>query len=102
MKQRDLAIILVPIFILTIFWVIFNVYHSYVNSTIKFPVLEQIVPIQGTFDTNTIEQIKTRTRVNPTDEIITEISGTPTPTPSANEETATLSAQPKSVPTVTP
>ena len=81
MKQKDLVIILVPLLILTILWVIFNVYHNYVSSTITDPLSYQIVPIEGSFDKNTIEQVKQRNRIDPSNEIIVEISGSPTPTP---------------------
>lgn len=82
MKQKNLVIILIPIFVLTVLWVISNVYHSYVNSTIELPVADQIIPINGSFDTKTIQEIKARTRTNPLDEA--PISGTPSPAPSSS------------------
>lgn len=69
MKQRDLIIILVPAFILTVLWVIFNVYHNYVTSTITDPLTYQIIPINGTFDTKAVAEIKQRKRVEPANEI---------------------------------
>jgi len=107
MKQRNLVLILIPIFILVVIWVASNVYHSYINSTISLPVAEQIIPIDGTFDTKTIDQIKTRVRVNSTDQISAGTSGTLsptpslTPTPTINERNASSSAQTSPVPTRT-
>lgn len=94
MKQKDFLMILVPLFILTILWVVFNIYHNYVTSTIKDPLSIQITPIEGKFDTNTINKIKDRKRVNPLYEIEVNISGAPTP------EISSESAEPS--PTITP
>lgn len=81
MKQKDLLIILVPAFILTILWVIFSIYHSYVTSTINDPLSIQILPIQGKFDTKTIEDLKNRESVNPLYEVQkASVSATPEPT----------------------
>ncbi len=89
MKQRHLALILVPAFILTILWVIFNVYHNYVSSTITDPLTYQIIPIEGKFDGKTIEEVRQRKRVNPLNEIIVvDDSGTPSPAPESTTEEA--------------
>ena len=85
-RQREIVILLIPIFILTVCWVVFNVYHSYVNSTIKDPLTSQIIPIQGKFDTETISDIKERKRVDPTSEIIVSDEASPTPTLDEDEE----------------
>ncbi len=81
MKQKDLIILLAPLFILTILWVVFNVYHNYVTSTIKDPLSIQIIPIEGKFDTNTIEKVKSRQRINPLYEIQVQLTPVPSPTP---------------------
>lgn len=84
---------LIPIFILTVCWVIFNVYHSYVSSTIKDPLTNLIIPIQGKFDTETISDIKERKRINPVNEIIAPDNLSPTPDlEEDNEEEASESA----------
>ncbi len=80
MKQKDFLIILVPLFILTVLWVIFNIYHNYVTSTIKDPLSIQIIPIVGKFDTQVLNRLKGRERINPLYEISSQISPTPTPT----------------------
>lgn len=101
MKQKDLVLLLVPLFILTILWVIFNIYHNHVTSTIEDPLNFQIIPLVGKFDTNAINKTKNRQRIDPLYEIQSQISATPTPiiTPTP-EETSTESAQIS--PTTTP
>jgi len=93
MKQRDFVIILIPLFILTVLWVIFNVYHNLVTSTIEDPLSYQIVAIEGKFDNDSLIDILGRKRVIPTYEIeenlILEISSSDT----IEEEVATESSQ---------
>jgi len=105
MKQKDLLLLLVPLFMLTILWVIFNIYHNYVTSTIKDPLTFQIIPIVGKFDTNAINKIKNRQRINPLYEIQSRVS--PNPSPSVKptpQETSSQSAEvsPTIVPEVSP
>jgi hypothetical protein len=78
MKQKDLLIIISSVFILTLLWVIFNIYHSHVSSTITDPLIYQIIPIEGKFDTATINKLKERKRINPFFETINEPEVTPT------------------------
>ncbi len=102
-KQKDLLIILIPLLILTILWVIFNVYHNYVTSTIKDPLTVQIIPIEGNFDNKTIEQIRNRIRIEPAFEIISidseSTSPTPTPTIDSQQGSGTNSARITPLPT---
>jgi len=99
MKQKKLAILLVPIFILTILWVIFNVYHSHVDSTIDVPLTTQIIPIEGTFNTDAIDKIKERNRIDAANEFSApeteDLSPNPSPSPSPDleDETATEAAE---------
>lgn len=86
MKQKDFLIILVPLFILTVLWVVFNIYHNYVTSTIKDPLSIQIIPIEGKFDADTVNKIKNRKKVNPLFEIQAQISDIPTPTQAVSAE----------------
>lgn len=108
MKQKEFIYFLVPSFILTILWVIFSIYHNHVTSTVEDPLTYQIEPIEGRFDTNTIDAIKNRQKVNPLYEIsasatpipeeivveeeIIEPTPEPTPEPTTETETSTTSA----------
>jgi len=87
-NQKNLIILLSLILIFTLLWVISNVYHSYVNSTIDLPLAEDIRPIEGTFDTNAIDELKTRKRVEATNDIITITEDLEN-----EDETATATAQ---------
>lgn len=96
-QQQFITIILAFTLILTIVWVGSSVYHSYVDSTIDIPLENSIKPIKGTFDKETIEQLKSRTNVEPllddslvlTDSLLDE---TATPSVELEEEIATDSA----------
>lgn len=79
MKQKDLLIILIPSFLITILWVIFSVYHNYVTSTIKDPLTYQIIPIDGTFNMQGIEKIKERRNFDPVYTFQGGVELTPTP-----------------------
>ena len=87
-NQKSIMILLALMLIFTLVWVGSNVYHSYVNSTIELPLVESIIPIEGSFDMKTIEQIKTRKRVNISNDIIA-----PTEDIQAKDEVATSTAQ---------
>lgn len=65
MKQKDILLLIISSFILVILWIIFSIYHNSVTSTIPEAVSIQILPINPTFDKNTIESIKRRTGVAP-------------------------------------
>jgi hypothetical protein len=98
--HRDILFILISSFIVVIAWIGFNIYHIYITSTISEDVQAQLSPIDGTFDTNTINSLKSRTRVNPEfDAQSTASPSAPTtaPTPSleeASEPEATLDTAP--------
>lgn len=74
-------------FLVTILWVIFNIYHNYVTSTIVDPLTVQIVPIDGKFNKTSLESIKDRKRLEPLftapiidEEVSPALSPSPTPT----------------------
>jgi YbbR domain-containing protein len=84
MKQKDILLIIVPLFILTVLWVMFTIYHNYTTSTIQDPLSIQIVPIEGTFDTKTLDALKQRQSIEPDYESAksaTVLSPTPTTSP---------------------
>lgn len=88
MKQKDLLLLLVPFFILVVAWIIFNIYHNSVASTISDTLNIQITPINPSFDTKAIEAIKKRDRIEP----IYNLSNSEVATSSAPEEQSTSSA----------
>jgi len=83
MKKNDILLILIPLSLFVLTWIGFSVYHNIVTSTISQPLSVQIIPIIPTFDTNTINNLKTRENIPP----IYELS-VPTPTPGINAPVA--------------
>lgn len=91
-------LLLVPSFIMVVAWVIFNIYHSSVTSTISENLNTQISPISPTFDMKTVDEIKKRKNINPNYEFqapkATEVpqpssrSASPTPNPNLNQQSA--------------
>ena len=80
MKRKDILIILVLMFIFTVAWIGGNIYHSIATSTISKTTNEDILPINPTFDTKTINRLKQRQKINPSFEL-GNIVPTPTPFP---------------------
>jgi hypothetical protein len=65
MKQKDIVFILASVFFVIVVWIIFDIYHSSVSSTISGKLNSQIVPIKADFDLKTIENIKSRKTIEP-------------------------------------
>ncbi len=88
-KEKDILLVLVPGFILTVLWVAFSIYHNRVTSTITEPLTTQLIDIPGNFDLDTIKKLKERDRTEPiyTIEFVGETSPTPTPTPETENST---------------
>lgn len=101
MKRKDFLIILVPSFIITILWVVFSIYHNLTTSTIIDPLTIQIIPIGGSFDEKSIQNIKNRQKVDPLFEFeaVPELNPTPMPSPAPE---ATPSAIPTGIETPVP
>lgn len=76
MKQKDVLIIIILLFIFTLTWIGSSIYHSAVNSTISETTSENISPIAPVFDTKTIDKLKERQKITPSFEL-----GNITPTP---------------------
>lgn len=108
MKQRELLIIIIPTFILTVLWVMFTVYHNSTTSTIEDPLSIQIIPISGQFDLKTLDSLKKRTKVEPEYEAgltVNQLSPTPAPpTPTSVQEVPIISPsiEPSTTPEATP
>ncbi len=77
MKQKDIIILIIPSFLLIVAWIIFNIYHSSVSSTISSAVNTQISPIVPSFDMNTVNNLKQRQSVAP----LYQFQAAPSPTP---------------------
>ena len=86
MKQKNLLLILASLFILTILWVMFTIYHNFTTSTIEDPLSIQIIPINGTFDLKTLNALKKRQTIEPVYEFTGQASESlaPSPTPVAS------------------
>ena len=65
MKRNDVLLILIPSLLFVTFWIVFNIYHNYQSSTITETVDTQINAITPSFDTQTIDLLKSRTQINP-------------------------------------
>jgi len=106
MKQRDILFILIPTFLLVVLWVIFNIYHNSIESTVSKTVSAEVVPISPDFDFQTIENLKKREVIQPLYEISPVNSSVPAP---AEVETSSVSAnqepiiiqEPEPPPTIT-
>lgn len=104
MKQKTLILILSSIFILVIIWIILNIYHNSITSTISEALSIKIIPINPNFDSNTIEKLKNRKKVSPLFEntSITEENnvGTITPLPTTTPEQISPTITPYASPTI--
>lgn len=84
MKGKELLLIALSSFFLTVIWIASNVYHSYATSTIDSLLQVQILPIAPSFDAATIENLKQRQPIKPSDSSVTLVTPSPSvsPTPS--------------------
>ncbi len=78
--QKDILFIFASSFVVTAAWIGFNLYHTWVTSTISPDLQLKILPIDPNFDMTTLESLKTRRQVPPT----YEIAGGSEPTPTAS------------------
>jgi len=65
MRKNDILVILIPLSLFVLAWIGFSIYHNIVTSTISEPLSVQITPITPTFDTKTIDSLKTREVASP-------------------------------------
>lgn len=93
MKQKDLLLILGSICVMTVAWIIFNVYHLSVSSTIPDIVATQVKPISSDFDLKTVEELKKRQKVNPNFTLQSLLTPTPTPPPFLLPKKNTISTE---------
>lgn len=95
-RQKDILFLSISFFVVVVAWIGFNLYHVWATSTIPEDVQSQMTPIEGTFDTNTLRELKIREPVTPLYELSGESSSqaavTATPSPTEIPEEATEEA----------
>lgn len=79
-KQQEIIAILVSGFILTCIWIVLNLYHDAVTSTLSQQLNIDIMPITPSFNTGVITELKKRTYIGP--QYTFSQQPTPTSTPS--------------------
>lgn len=84
MKQKDLLFLIASTTVLILSWIGFSIYHNLVTSTIPENLNVQIAPLDSKFDTQTLQQLRSRKKVSPLFEL-------PDIETTAEEQTATSS-----------
>lgn len=102
MKQKDILFLLIPVALLVIAWIVFNIYHNSATSTISGTLKTNILPISPNFDTKTISNLREREKIVPVFQLQKAETPTPTsaptsapnliPSPSLTQPTATIDA----------
>jgi hypothetical protein len=64
-RQKEIILIVVSFFILSVMWIGFTLYHNAVTSTISAPLNEDIKDINPDFKSNIIQTLKNRAYVAP-------------------------------------
>ena len=100
MKRKDIIFLLVPIFILVVAWVIFNIYHNAATSTISGTLKTNILPIAPNFDTKTVQSLKERGKIEPVFEIKKVETITPTVLPATIPTLSPTLSQPTATPSL--
>ncbi|HSW87888.1 MAG TPA: hypothetical protein VLG12_01875 [Candidatus Saccharimonadales bacterium] len=90
-RQREIIILLISMFIVSLAWIGFDLYHNAVTSTISAPLQEDILPIVPSFDSKVIQNLKQRHYSDP----VYTLSSQP-------EVSATPSGKPQTSPTAIP
>jgi hypothetical protein len=63
--KTDLIIILLTSFVVIVCWIGFNIYNKSVSSTIDDTLAKEILPIPPHFDTDTIDALNQREKIEP-------------------------------------
>jgi|WetSurMetagenome_2_1015567.scaffolds.fasta_scaffold409419_1 hypothetical protein len=69
MKQKDVLITVILLFIFTLAWIGESIYRSTVNSTISETVNQDIKSINPNFDTKTVNKLRLRKKIIPSFDI---------------------------------
>lgn len=77
--RKDLLFLSGSSFIVVAAWVGFNIYHSWVTTTITPELQIQITPINPDFDMMTLDKLKTRKQVVPVTVLTNNSKPEPTP-----------------------
>lgn len=94
--QKDILFLSGSMFAVVVAWIAFSLYHVYVTTTISEDLQMQITPIDGTFDTDTINLLKSRTEILPIFEgdQTPQASGPAAPSPTPQEIEITPTEEP--------
>lgn len=80
MKQKNILIIIILLFLVIFAWIGGDIYHSAVSSTISEVTNKDIAPIKPVFDTKTVNKLKSRQKIAPSFEL-ENITPSPIPLP---------------------
>lgn len=69
MKRKDVIFLFTATLALVLSWMIFNIYHASVSSTIPQVLNTQIKPISSIFDTKIVENLKKKEKILPIFEV---------------------------------
>jgi len=86
MKQKDILIIIVLLFIFTLIALGSSIYTNTVTSTISESVDQDIKPIDKTFDTKAIDNLKSREKIIPSYDLENPIPTLLSPSKNASQE----------------
>jgi len=93
MKKNNVVILLVSFVVLVITWIIGNIYHATVTSTLSDDLNSQSAPIEPTFNEDVLAAIRTREQINTSfDTSATASAPTPTITPTVSQKPAVSSS----------
>lgn len=102
MNQKDLIKLLTFASIAVFAWIVFNVLHSRLSTTISEEVSMQISPITPSFNTQDVSLLKNRLQIQPILQLGNNASTTPTPTTPVQTLTVPTTIAPSPTVLVTP
>lgn len=91
---KDILFLSISSFVVIAAWIGFNLYHSWVTSTITPDLQVQISPINPDFDTVTLDKLKTRKQVVPVSTLSNKITVEPTTAIQPNTGSTAISPTP--------
>lgn len=94
MKQKDILFILASATLVVLLWIVFNVVHNTIASTITQNTAHDITQIPGIFDLKTLQKLEKRTAINAQ----TAVTLIPSPTPTVVPITPVAPIQELSIP----